>query len=114
MAILNFGGKLTHMDMVGHCMPYQNFYDLIWTELLKYITNALSHSTVKSFLAVLGDKGNIILAFPFHMSHTLPILHSVLLSSCPFWGLPQEDAFISYHRNGKAFSSLTAKGRGLR
>jgi hypothetical protein len=102
------------MDMVGHCIPFQNFYALISTQFLKHIATALSHSTVKSFLAVFGDKDNMILAFPFHMSHTLPILHSVLLSRCLFEGLPQEDAFILYRRNGKAFSSLTAKGRGLR
>jgi len=93
------------MDMVGHCMPFQNFYALISTEFLKYITTALSHSTVEFFLAVFGDKDTMILAFPFH--------NSVLLSRCPFGGLPHEDAFILYRRNGKAFSSLTAKGRGL-
>lgn len=31
----------------------------------------------------------------------------------PFWGLPHEDVFVYFLRIGNAFSSLTAKGRGL-
>jgi hypothetical protein len=56
----------------------------------------------------------MILAFPFHMRHTLPIFQSVLLESGPGWGLPREDVLFSSPRIGKAFSSLTAIGRGLR
>jgi hypothetical protein len=39
---------------------------------------------VELFLAVFGDKYNMILAFPFHMSHTLPIFHCGLLLVDPF------------------------------
>jgi hypothetical protein len=48
------------------------------------------------------------------MGHALSILQNVLLESLPLQEPSSGGRFICYSRIGKAFSSLTAIGRGLR
>jgi hypothetical protein len=99
--------------MIGHRMTFQQIDAPVSAQLLKYLTNPSPDSAVKLFLAVFGNKHNMILAFPLYMSHTLPILHSVLHDHCPGRGLPHGATLFYFPRIGKAFSSLTAIGRGL-
>jgi hypothetical protein len=46
---------------------------------MKDLSNPFSNVTVELLLAILRCEDNMILAFPFYMGHTLPILHNVLL-----------------------------------
>ena len=100
--MLERSAKVQHIDV------------LVSAQLLKYFANPSPYFTVKLFLAVFGYKYDMILAFPFNMGHTLPILHSVLHDHRPCRGLPRGATLFYLRRIGKAFSSLTAKGRGLR
>jgi hypothetical protein len=109
-----FGGTLkAHMHMIGHRKPFQQIDAPVSAQLLKYLANPSPNSTLKLFLTVFGNKHNMILAFPFNMSHTLTIRHSALHDHCPCRGLPHGATLFYFPRIEKAFSSLTAKGLGL-
>ena len=80
---------------------------------MKNSANSFSNITIELFLSVFWSENNMILAFSFNMSHTLPILHNILLFSSPFGSLPQGVVIFFIRWIGKAFSSLTAVGRGF-
>ncbi len=67
------------------------------------LTYSSSDIAVEPLPAVLWREYNMILAFPFDMGHTLPILHNVLLIQRPSRGLPQVDVIFFHAGTAKPF-----------
>ena len=100
-----------HVNMVRHGLPFHKFHPPVSAQLTKNSANSTPNSSVKCLLAILRQDDNMILALPFHVCLTLPILHDG--PPCPSGHSSQEDRLASHSGNGIAFSILTGVAGGL-
>ena len=98
------------MDMVRHCMTFNQLYSLLPTQLSQNTSYVTAERTIQCFLPVFRNKNNVIFAIMLYVSLALPVSHMASLLNLPVQRRP-----ISYpaRRFGRAFSNHTARGGGL-
>ena len=69
----------TQMNVIGHCMAFQNFYFFLLTKISKNLSDPASQFPVDHFSAILRDKHNVILALPTDVRHRFELFHMLFL-----------------------------------
>ena len=110
-AVLRWNAE-QHMNVVWHSLAFQKLKPTMLAQFPEYLPYPAANLAVKNLSAILRDNDHVILALPFHMCLTLPILH--WRSSQPSWGLPREDrlafspwvwqSLVNSHRHSRWFS----------
>ena len=101
----------TQMDVVNYCFPFDQLHSTLSTQISQDWSNPSSQFPKQDLVTILRYKYYVILAFPSHVGHALPILH--WLSFAPR-DLPKRESLYSFSRRiSRALSCLTAKGGGL-
>ena len=85
-----------HVDVVRHRLPLKKFDTALATEISQDIPQLTANLTIQDFTPIFRDDDHMILAFPFDMCLTLPILH--LRSSLGPRGLPQWEDRLAFSR----------------
>ena len=85
-----------HVDVVWHRLPLKKFDTSLAAEVSQNIAQLPANLTIQGFAPILRNNYHMILAFPFNMCLTLPIL--LLRSSLVPRGLPQWEDRLSFSR----------------
>ena len=103
---------LTQVDVIGHCVPLHQLHTMLLAKLSDDPPNVLPQWPEYLPLPVLRHDDNVVHAVPSNVRLALPLSHDGLLPERG--GSFEGDRLISLaRRDGRACSSLTARGGGL-
>ncbi len=105
----------THMNMVRHAVPFQNFDATLPTQLTQQRTDALTQSTENRPTSKFRDDHNVILALPPYMGQVLPFVYGFSLQNLAPRAFPTGEPTPSQNPPDRSnlFRS-TARGGGFR
>jgi hypothetical protein len=102
--------------MIRHRMPFDQLDVHLGTEFPPNLPDVLPERAKACLLAIFWYDDNVVSAIPPDMVLRLPFSHDVVSPSHGLGGSMTGETtllFPNQRRNGRAFSSLTARGGGL-